>query len=137
MTWLKWTLHLAVVCDLLGSVKLSCSNCHTTATARQYKLHWESHCPGHYEVSSPSRVSARDILQRPTIATTLPVERRVAEHLVRWLLSESWDTTVVQIPTRGRVSSLPQCSQKRLPESCTICLAPESGASVKQPSRHF
>ena len=97
----------AVIYDLLGSMKLSCSNCHRTATAQQYKLHQESHCHGHYEVSSLSRVSARDILQRPTTAPTLPVERRVAEHLMRRLLSESGDTSVLQIPTRGQVSNLP------------------------------
>ena len=99
----------AIVYDLLGDLKLVCSNCKMTTTARQYKLHLASHCQG---LASPSRVSARDILQRPTTAPTLPVERRVAEHLVRRLLIES-ESTVVKIPTRGQVHVIPYCALER------------------------
>ena len=91
-----------VVQDLLGTLKLSCTKCHKTTTAAQYRLHKISLCQGHYEVSSPSRVTAQHILQRPTTAPTLPVEKQVAEHLVRQLMTESKDT-VVRIPTRGQV----------------------------------
>ena len=91
-----------VVQDLLGTLKLSCTKCHKTTTAAQYRLHKISQCQGHYEVSSPSRVTAQHILQRPTTVPTLPVEKQVAEHLVWQLMTESKDT-VVRIPTRGQV----------------------------------
>ena len=67
-----------VVYDLLGAMKLLCSSCHEITTACQYRLHKGSDCQGHCKVSSPSHVSARDILQRLTTAPTLPVEKKLA-----------------------------------------------------------
>ena len=99
---LTMSLPSTVVQDLLGTLKLSCAKCHQTTTVAQYRLHKISQCQGHYEVSSPSRVTAQHILQRPMTAPTLPVEKQVAEHLVRQLMTESKDT-VVRIPTRGQV----------------------------------
>ena len=89
-----------VVQDLLGTLRLSCTKCHMTTTAAQYRLHKNSQCQGHYEVSSPSQVTAQHILQRSIAAPTLPVEKQVAEHLVRRLMLECRDR-VVRIPTRG------------------------------------
>ena len=127
----------AVVYDLLGAMKLSCSSCHQITTAQQYRVHRDSDCRGHYEVSSPSRVSARDILQRPATAPTLPVERKVAEHLVKRLMLESEDT-VVRIPTRGQVSTYYiVLSKQDASQFFTISLALEPDASVHQQSGHF
>ena len=123
----------AIVYDLLGDLKVVCSTCKMTTTARQYKLHLASHCQGHYELASPSRVSARDILQRPTTAPTLPVERRVAEHLVRRLLIES-ESTVVKIPTRGQVHIIPCCALSEVSWFYVNPLAPESDACINKPS---
>ena len=50
-------------------------------------------------ISSPS---LEDILSAPGTAPTLPVERRVAEKLVRRLLAESEDNTIT-ISTGGQV----------------------------------
>ena len=73
---------------VLGTLKLSCTKSHKTTTAAQYRLQKISQCQEHYEVSSPSRVTAHHILQRPMTAPTLPVEKQVAEHLVRRLMTE-------------------------------------------------
>ena len=43
-----------------------------------------------------------DILSQPSTALTLPIERKVAENMVRRLLAESENNTV-RIPTRGPV----------------------------------
>ena len=96
------SLPSTVVQDLLGTLKLSCTKCHKTTTAAQHRLHKNSQCQGHYEASSPSQITAQHILQRPMTAPTLPVEKQVAECLVRRLMTES-DDTVVRIPTRGQV----------------------------------
>ena len=72
-------------------------------------LHKKSQCQGYYEVSSPPQVTAQHILQRPMTAPTRPVEKQVAQHLVRRLMSEINDT-VVRIPTRGQVNISKGCS---------------------------
>ena len=92
----------AVVYELLGALKLVCGTCKQKTTAAQLKQHKASQCKGHYEVPSPSQISAQEILARPVTAPTQPVERRLAEHLVRRLMTESEDK-VVRIPTRGKV----------------------------------
>ena len=92
-----------VVYNLLGDVKLVCKACKQTTTAAQYRLHKESQCKGHYEIS-PSRISAQEILSRPVTAPTQPVEN-VAENLVRRLMAEN-EEKIVKIPTKGQVRGL-------------------------------
>ncbi len=96
------TLPSVIVLDLLATLRLSSTKCSRTTTARQYRKHKESNCQGHYEETSPFLVTAERILQRPITAPTQPVERQVAAHLVRRLMSESGDS-VLKIPTRGQV----------------------------------
>ena len=93
-----------VVYNLLGDVKLVCKACKQTTTAAQYRLHKESRCKGHYEIS-PSCISAQEILSRPVTAPTQPVEKKVAENLVRRLMAENEDK-IVRIPTKGQVGGL-------------------------------
>jgi hypothetical protein len=81
----------AVVYEILGALKLVCGTCKQKTTAAQLKQHKASQCKGHYEVPSPSQISAQEILARPVTAPTQPVERRLAEHLVRRLMTESED----------------------------------------------
>ena len=88
--------------DLLGDLKLRCKSCNQTTTARRYQSHADARCQTSYDVQSPSRVSVKEILDRPISAPTLPVERRVAEHLVRRLMAESGEGSV-RISTRGQV----------------------------------
>ena len=94
------TLPSPVVNDLLRDQRLRCQECGHTTTAGQFSEHRGSLCQGHFERTSPSRLSVRDILDRPTTAPSLPVERQMAAHLVRRFLSSE---RVVTIPTRGQV----------------------------------
>ena len=98
---LSVTLPSPVVNDLLRDLKMQCRECGHTTTAGQLSQHKASLCQDHFEnTSSPSHLSVKDILDRPTTAPSLPVERQVAAHLVRRLLSSE---RVVTIPTRGQV----------------------------------
>ena len=96
------SLPSAVVYEVLGSLKLVCGTCQHKTTAAQFKQHKASQCQGHYDIPSPSEISAQDILSRPVTVPTQPVERRLAEHLVWRLVTESEDR-VVRILTRGKV----------------------------------
>jgi hypothetical protein len=57
-----------VVYELLGALKLLCGTCKKKTTAAQLKQHKASQCKGHYEVPSPSQISAQEILARPVTA---------------------------------------------------------------------
>ena len=61
---------------------------------------------GHYQlqVNSPSRMTLRDVLSKPTIAPPTTAEKKVAKHLVGRLLSKS-PQQVIKISTRGQVST--------------------------------
>ena len=54
-------------------------------------------------MNSLSRVTLRDVLSKPLSTPATPIERRVTEHLVQWLLDESPEE-VIKVPTRGQVS---------------------------------
>jgi len=77
-----------VVQDLLGTLRLSCTKCHMTTTAAQYRLHKNSQCQGHYDISSPSQATAQHRHSSEVNCDTNSTCRiKVAEHLVRWLTS--------------------------------------------------
>ena len=127
-----------VVYNLLGDIKLVCKACRQMTTAAQYGLHKESQCKGHYEISSPSRISAREILSRPVTAPTQPVEKKVAENLVRRLMAENEDMCgIVKIPTKGQVMAYKCISFIRLNNFSTLTLATESASSVYEQRLHF
>lgn len=88
-----------VVTELIGGMRVQCTNCAQTTTAAQYAAHKSSHCR-HY--SSPLQLSVRDILEKSPSTPTLPVEKRVAENLIRRLMTENSDP-VIKVPTRGQV----------------------------------
>ena len=92
-------------------------------------LHKESQCKGHCKISSPSHISAQEILLRPVTAPTQPVEK-VAENLVRRLMAENEDR-IVKIPTKGQVGAY-KCYN-----FSTLTLAIESSPSVHEQCLHF
>ena len=98
---LTTSLPSTVVQDLVRILKPSCTKCHKTTIAAQYRLHKNTQ-QGHYEASSPSQITAQHILQRPMTVPTLPIEKQVAEYLVQQLMTESEDT-VIRIPKRGQL----------------------------------
>ena len=88
-----------VVTQILAELKIRCNRCNNLTTASQFNAHLSSNCNQYTAISSPS---LEDILSAPGTAPTLPVERRVAEKLVRRLLAESEDNTIT-ISTGGQV----------------------------------
>ena len=96
-----------MVTSLLSGLLVICSKkCERLVRADQYIKHLESNCMEHYQlqVNSPSRMTLRDVLLKPTIAHPTPAEKKVANHLVRHLLNESPEQVLRVSSTRGQVS---------------------------------
>ena len=51
---------------------------------------------------SPSHTTIGEILSKSTHTPTTPVEKRVAENLIKRMLSEE-DSNIIKVPTRGQV----------------------------------
>ena len=89
----------SVVMDLLHSaLHLKCNSCQKVISAKEYPQH---SC--HHTTASPSRFSAKDMLERPLTAPQNPLEKRVAEHLVRKLMVQSSSGGTLTVPTQGKV----------------------------------
>ena len=71
----------------------------------EFQQHLESTCKQHFDhtILSPSHVTAKDILNKPS-QTHTHMERRVAATVIRRLMSEQADSSIIKIPTQGRVS---------------------------------
>lgn len=75
-----------------------------------YHKHINGQCKSHYHqlVDSPSKLTIKEVLSRPTTAPATPSERRVAEHLVRKIIDQGSSSSstdgIVKVPTRGQVS---------------------------------
>ena len=88
-------------CQLLGSVRVQCVKCSTVTTAKDATTH---SCHSQYScVSSPSRLSVRDILDRPMDSSLHPLEKRVTVHLLKRMMATS-SSSIVTVPTQRRVS---------------------------------
>ena len=88
----------AAVLEVLSSLIVCCKSCKRQAKADHYDAHESSRCTKHYITTT----SVNDILSQSSKSPTLPVEKKVAENLVRRLLAESSDN-IVRIPTKGQV----------------------------------
>ena len=95
--------HTAIV-EVLSSLRVRCRSCKRYTTAENYDAHQSSSCTKHFIVTT----SVDDILSQSSTSPTLPVEKKVAENLVRRLLAESSDN-MVRIPTRGQVREKKLC----------------------------
>ena len=97
----------SMVLNLLSGLLVTCGRgCGRLVRANLYIKHCESKCVGfyHQEVNSPSKMTLRDVLSKPTNLPPTPVEKKVTQHLVRRLLDES-PQQVIRVPTRGQVSA--------------------------------
>ena len=93
-----------VTMSVLGNMVVDCNRgCNRSV---EYEHHLETDCQQHFEYStlSPSHVTARDILSKSAETSTTPVERRIAATVIRKLMTEHADRTIIKIPTQGRVS---------------------------------
>ena len=59
-------------------------------------------------IDSPSKMTISEVLSRPTNLPATPVEKKVAEHLVKKIINQQDENDsregVVRVPTRGQVS---------------------------------
>ena len=94
-----------VVIELIGGMRVQCSNCTEETTVAQYSAHRSSLCRSY---STPLQLSVRDILEKSSAVPTLPVEKRVARNLIQRLMTESSDP-VIKVPNiRGQVIKITQ-----------------------------
>ena len=96
-----------VTMSVLGNMVVDCNRgCNRSVRIMEYEQHLETDCQHHFEYStlSPSHVTARDILSKSAETSTTPVERRIAATVIRKLMTEHADRTIIKIPTQGRVS---------------------------------
>ena len=95
--------------SVLGGQLFECDQgCNRTVRAIDYRQHIKSKCQGHFQHStlSPSRTTVHDLLKKGMDTPTTPTERKVAEHLLKRMMSEKSgkDTPLLlQVPTRGQV----------------------------------
>ncbi len=80
---------------------------------QDYTAHLNNHCRSHHANNSPSKVTLKDVLSKPSTSPATPVECQAAQHLVRRLMQQSQGPSgVVQIPTGGQVyKSIPSILQ--------------------------
>ena len=87
----------AVTITVLSNLKICCTQCNRQTTVSVLDSHMQSNCSGHSDCTS-----AAEMLSQPVSAPTLPVEKKLAEKLVRRLFRER-DSRTIRIPTRGQV----------------------------------
>ena len=93
---------------ILSSLLVNCSrDCNRLVRVDSYRKHLESKCQGHYhlDVNSPSKMTLRDVLDKPAQTPPTPAETRVAEHLVKRLLDSNKEQ-VLRVSTYGQVIKL-------------------------------
>ena len=97
----------ALVVGLLKELLLPCNKgCGKLVRLESYIKHAQGKCQSHYVVvDSPSKTTMSDVLSRPSNLPATPAERRVAEHLVRKIITrnESERQGVLRVPTSGQV----------------------------------
>lgn len=93
---------------ILGNQLVNCTKgCNQSVRAKHYQDHLKSKCTAFCEhtILSPSRTTIRDILKRQTDTPTTPVERKVAENLIKRLMAETKEP-VIRVPTQGQVQDI-------------------------------
>ena len=68
--------------------------------------HTAGNCHGYYhdQVDSPSKMTLREILEKPVTLPATPAEVKIAGQLVRRMLDGDPQNQLVRVPTRGQVS---------------------------------
>lgn len=94
-----------LILSLLEGLHIHCMRkCGKVVRIDSYTKHLKGQCRSHYVqlVDSPSRMTIREVLSKPTESPATPAELRMAEHLVRKICTEG----VMKVPTRGQVSEI-------------------------------
>ena len=97
-----------LIVTLMEGLLICCTRkCGKVIRVDQYVQHLQGQCRSHYQqqLHSPSRMTIKEVLSRPTTAPSTPSELCLTEHLVRKMLDQSSSSTdgILQIKTRGQV----------------------------------
>ena len=99
-----------LIASLVDVPLINCNrHCKKIVLAAQYRDHLAANCQGHYHqlVDSPSKMTIKDVLAKPTTSPAIPAEIRAAGHLVRRIMEQNSGSTenqaVVKVQTRGQV----------------------------------
>ena len=98
-----------VTMDIVGSQLVVCGKgCNRVVKAEQYFSHTRSQCQAFFEhsVHSPSRSTIRDLLDKHMETPTTNTEKRVANSLIKRLMAENRDESVLQLTTGGQVKKI-------------------------------
>ncbi len=88
------------------SIVLCIRRCGKMVQFQDYSNHLNCNCKTHYvNTNSPSKVTLKDVLSKPTSSPATPVELKAAQHLVRRLMQhgEGSSSGVIKVPTSGQV----------------------------------
>jgi len=80
----------AIVLSFLSEVMVSCmKGCNKAVRVHNYEQHLIGNCKGHYEdLNSPSKVTLRDVLSKPTTSPASLAEMKATSHLVQRYLNQ-------------------------------------------------
>ena len=96
-----------LIASLVDDLLINCNrHCKKIVRAAQYRDHLAANCQGYYHqlVDSPSKMTIKDVLTKPTTSPATPVEIRAAGHLVRRIMEHnSGNQAVVKVQTQGQV----------------------------------
>lgn len=109
--------------------------CGKVVRVGQYQEHLKGACQQYYHqlVDSPSRLTIREVLSRPSSSPATPVEVKVAGHLVRKIMGEN-SSEVFQIPQHGQASKLYVTNITTLHNNTNKSTANHLGTSNQQQS---
>lgn len=101
----------SLIVSLLEGLLVCCvRKCGKVVRIDKYNRHLQGKCRSHYQqlLDSPSRMTIREVLARPTTAPSTPSELCLTEHLVRKMLDQGSGSTdgILQVKTRGQVCKL-------------------------------
>ena len=100
-----------LIVSLLEGLLVCCvRKCGKVVRIDQYNRHLQGQCRSHYQqqLDSPSRMTIKEVLARPTTAPSTPSEVSLTEHLVRKMLDQGSSSSdgILQVKTRGQVCKL-------------------------------
>ncbi len=97
--------------SVLDDLHITCvRKCGKSVKIRHYQEHLAGNCRSHYEdLNSPSKVTLRDVLDKPSSSPATSAEMMATHHLVRRVLcqedSSSGASGIITVPTGGQGSN--------------------------------
>lgn len=102
----------AFLLSVWNDLQVTCvRKCGKAVKVQHYQQHLDGNCKSHYiDLSSPSKVTLRDVLSKSSSSPATSAEMMATHHLVRRVLNQqdgpSSTSNVLTVPTGGQVSLL-------------------------------